>query len=120
MASIIPKLKLFIFLSMISLLINISACCVAYISSEPVLTDFTQTSNENLDIIPENSNITATNFLVATGTSFIPFVDIISLAFLNLDFITSIFIGLILGLLGAIKLVLIASIIASYIPFVNV
>lgn len=125
MASIIPKIRLFIFISVISLLINLSACCVALASEETKLDNYSQMTEEGIQTTggkPGQSNVSANDFVVATATSFLPFVDLVNLALLmkSLDVVTLLILGLITALLGALKLLLIASLVANFIPFENV
>lgn len=121
MASILPKLKLFIFISLLCLLINISACAIAYLNSEQNINDYTVFHNNEIQTvtIQTGTNISITNFAVATVTSFVPFADLISLAFLGLDIITSLILGIVIALFGALKLLLIAYMVLGSIPFIN-
>lgn len=121
MASVIPKIKMFLFISFIALLINISACAVAYLNSEQSMTDYTSFTDEEIKTYEakDDTNISVSNFAFATGTSFLPFIDIINLAFLGLDLVTSIIIGIIVGIIGALKLFLLVNIALGYVPFID-
>lgn len=99
MASIIPKLKLFLFVSFIGMLINI----MAFVMS------FAMNGSANID-----------NFIAQVGTSFLPFVDIVSLVFLGFPVEVFAIFTVISIITGAIKVVMLETIIASHIPTVNV
>lgn len=121
-ASIIPKLKWFLFISIISLLINVSACCVALLNNEQNLSEYTIFSDEEIETVEvkDKTNITTSTFAVAVTTSFVPFVDLINLAFLGLDIVTNIILGIIIIIFGALKTLLIAEMILGHIPFLDV
>lgn len=129
MADILPKIRTFIFISLISLLINLSLCAVVFAidsnttlntgeTTEQVGTDSGGFSLNPLDWISSLIGKTIT----ASFTSFLPFFDLINIVTLNLADIPlfAVFYGIITTLLGAIKLFLIITIIANYVPTVNV
>lgn len=121
MGESISKVKIFIFLSIISLLFNISVCCVAYLNNEQDISIYTSSTPLTLEgDIPQNNNVTIVNFAVATGTSFVPYFSIINLAFLGLDLITSVIVGIILTIIGTLQLFVIVLIILNMLPFFNV
>lgn len=121
-ADVLPKLKWYLFISMICLMINISACTVAYMQSGQVLNDYALFEEDEIDIynVEESTNISTGNFALAVSTSFIPFVDIINLAFLGLDFVTSLIVGIIIIVFGAIKTLLLLWIALGHVPFINI
>lgn len=131
MSDTTPKIKLFIFISIISLLINCSVCLVAWKVSDIAEDDFenTYTSGQGeysyTEKYGEQQNITANDFALVTATSFLPFVDLVATDFVllkipNIDLIFFIFVNLIFGLFIAIKLFLLINIIANFIPFIDV
>lgn len=93
MSDVLPKLRLFTFLSFMSLLINLSIVGVSALSG--------------------SVNVSVDSVAIATTTSFIPFIDLINIATLNLTAIPMvlIFYTIITVLFGAIKLFIIAMII---------
>lgn len=123
MSETMPKLKWFLFLSFIAILINLSACCVALVNSNQNLEEYVIFQDEEITTYttePPKTNITVSNFIVATATSFIPFVDIINLAFLNLDIVTTVILGIIILLIGAIKSIILFDIVVGHLPFFDV
>lgn len=117
---ITPKIKVFLFLSIISLLINLSIVGVASLSQE---TQFTSINTENPDLSTKNQSVgTIGNVAVATGTSFIPFVSLINIATLNLTEIPLIliFYTLFTVILESIKLFILSTIILNILPFWNI
>lgn len=99
MASIIPKMKNFLFISFISMLINI----VAFVMSFAI-----------------NGNANIENFIAQAGTSFLPFADIVSLVFLGFPAEVLALFGILAVVFGALKIWLLAEVIASHVPTVNV
>lgn len=98
-ASIMPKMKLYLFICFIALLINL----VAYVMSFAI-----------------NGNANLASFVGNSVGSFFPVIDIVSIAFLGFPFeLLSLFL-LFSGVLTAIKIWILAEIIASHIPTVNV
>lgn len=104
---------------MISLLINLSIVGVASLSQE-TQTSFSDTSTQ--DIKGNQSVGTIGNVAVAIGTSFVPFVDLINIATLNLTDIPliMIFYVLVTLILGAIKSFILVIMILNLLPFWNV
>lgn len=98
MADNSSKIKLFVFCCGISLLFNITAMICSLLLGN------------NLDIV---------SFVNLAWTSFIPFADVVNLAFLGLDLVTGAFIGVFVSLLGAIKLAVIVSWLSDFVPFVG-
>jgi hypothetical protein len=117
-----PKLKLFILISLISLMINFCACAVALLQDEQEdITKYNKWDSEQMDFDKEVfvTNVSLSNFAIAVATSFLPFVDLINLAYLKLDIITSLVLGIIITLFGALKLFLLINIALGYVPFIN-
>lgn len=122
MGDVINKTKFFIFLGIICLLINLCACCVAYMQSEQNINEYISQNPDYIisGDIPPNNNVTISNFALSSGTSFVPFFSIISLLFLGLDTMTMLFIGIIIAIIGALQLFIIITIVLNMLPFFNV
>lgn len=97
MSDITPKLKLYIFLSLIKLIINLGGIFYTVIS--------TNVLNVGQVVIG----------VVGLGTSFIPFVDLISFALMGLPTEILALIGIFTGLLSAIQTVILAMMILQVI-----
>jgi hypothetical protein len=93
MSDVLPKARLFIFISMISLLINLSIVGVSALSG--------------------SADVNVGTVVFAGGSAFLPFVDLINIATLNLTAIPFVlaFYTIIAIILGALKLFIIAMII---------
>lgn len=70
MSDVLPKMRLFLFLSFISLLLNLSIVGVATLS--------------NSANIPVDTATVSVDLAVASGSAFVPFVSLINIATLNL------------------------------------
>ncbi len=124
MSDVVSKTKFFIFLSIICLLINLAVCSMAYLQSEQDINKYMLHEDDPLieGDIPVNTNVTLTNFAIATGTSFVPYFSIVSVLLLgeNLDFLSMLFINLIIAIIGTLQLWLIIVIALNMLPFLNV
>lgn len=120
-ADVTPKLKLFLFISIISLLINLSvvACSYAQETNTPLTTGMTQEeiNNENVNASTEIYGKIA----VAGTTSFIPFFDLLNIITLNLAEIPlfAVIYAVIVSILSAIKTFILIAIIVNLLPFFN-
>lgn len=94
-----PKFKFFVFLSVIQIFFNLAS--------------FLNTSinNNTFDLLTLFSGI---------GISFVPFVSLIQLVFSNMDVFALAFIGIFTGMISAFQTYLIAEIVLSHLPTVNV
>jgi hypothetical protein len=121
MGDTITKTRFFVFLSLICLVINLIVCGVAYLKNEQDISTYFATSHDvNMSgVVPPNNNVTIANFGYATGSSFVPFISIINLAFLGLDLITNAIIVIILGVIGALQLFCLVTIALNMLPFFN-
>lgn len=99
MADIMPKMRSFLFLSFISLLFNL----IAFVMSFAI-----------------NGSATLGSFIGQAVTSFLPFVDIVSLAFLGFPWEIMALFGILTGIISAVKLWLLIEVVASHVPTVNV
>ena len=138
MAGVMPKVMFYAFLSMIVLLINLSVFSTSliatpnninnflgddpFIPETPPNTDLTKyVDNKDTyteDDMLENEGDTAiSNFVLASGSSFIPFVSIISLAIISdLPIEMTIFTGLVLGIISAFQVFLLLVIVMNLVP----
>jgi hypothetical protein len=96
-----PKLKLYVFLSIFQILLNLGVFLMNCIN------------NNSLDLL---------TFFGTVGTSFIPFSSLFPLLFTGLDIdVTALaFIGIFTGIISGLQTYLIAEIILSHIPLVDV
>lgn len=120
MSAVLPKVKMFIFISLIILLINLCVCGVALAQQEIDYEDYLQQTRvdkyNNTKSPIQGENITLGDFAIATGGSFIPFFSLVPLALLDIETNTAIFIGLFIGLLSSIQLFLLIIIALNFIP----
>ena len=122
MGAVFPKIKIYVFLSIICLLINISACCIALADSTENYNDYlqeedTKYSDSVTDKYEENeTDVGAINFGFSAGSSFVPFFSIVSLLFLGLDDVSFTFISIIIAIIGALQLVLLIIIGLNFVP----
>lgn len=120
MGEVTPKVKLFIFISTISLLINLSICGVAYAMD----TNTTLTTGEgDTTLETEGGDIGIVgNVAIASSTSFLPFIDLINIGTLNLGDLPLllVFYALITTVLGALKLFYLIVMAINVLPFFNV
>lgn len=98
MAQITPKIKMFIFVCFISVAINMSACMISWGMS---------------------NDINLGSFVTSGATSFLPFVDLVSLSFLNFSGDIYMLFAIITIVLGAIKLALILLAVLSALPILG-
>lgn len=115
MGAVFPKVKIYVFLSIICLLINISACVVALADDEEYNSYFESEDTSFSDDINE-TDVSALNFGFSAGSSFVPFFSIVGLAFLGLDDISFLFIGIILAIIGSLQLLLLILIGLNLVP----
>jgi hypothetical protein len=116
---VLPKLKIFLFLSFICMIINIGVCIVAFADTSSENVDYF-ISTDNYDyqgnIEDEGTNISVFNFVGGMGTSFIPFASIVSVSFLGLDWVTYTFAILIIGIIGALQAFMLVLIGLCFVP----
>lgn len=116
---VLPKFKLFFFLSIICMLVNISVCIVALASTNTADTSyFTDTNSYDYqgNIEDDDTNVTALNFATGIGTSFIPFASIVNLVFLDIDANVFIFITIIITIIGVLQTFLLVLIGLCFFP----
>ena len=112
-----PKAKMYIFVSIICLLVNTCAFVSALIDTpttdiESGFLSYTDTDE------PENLTSELVTYGVSSGLSFLPFASIVSLVLLGYDLptIVTVFSSMILGVIGAVQLFLIAVIVLNLLP----
>lgn len=117
MGAVFPKVKAYVFLGAICLLINISACCIALADNQDY-NIYLESDDISVDgSIPEDEvNVTLGNFAISAGTSFVPFVSVVSIAFLGLDTLSFTLVTIILVIIGACQIFLLTLIILNMLP----
>lgn len=116
---VLPKFKIFFFLSIICMLVNIGACLVALANDNMADTDEYLSTNEydyESNIEEGDTNVTVLNFATGVGSSFIPFASIINLVFLGLENTIFIFVGIIIAIIGALQVFLLVLIGLCFVP----
>ncbi|PNX49478.1 MAG: hypothetical protein BV457_01585 [Thermoplasmata archaeon M9B1D] len=118
MGNILPKAKMYVFLSLICLIINISVCLVAMATQNIDYNNYLESEEYKYtgEMPDTGTNVSIGNFVLGTTSSFLPFFSIVPLAILGLDFTVSVFIGVIFGIIGALQLFLIIVIALNLAP----
>lgn len=123
MADVSPKIKFYILLFVFSLLFNYVIVISAYAINQERLNESDYISKEALGNAKFNESVNATfRATISTGTAFLPFIDLINLATLNLDYsnpiisIFAILYGIVVLILGILKTLLILAIIMNFTP----
>ena len=120
MAGVMPKIGLYLFLSMICLMINLSVFFTVVIASENQNIEGFMgeaTYNED-DLLIEDDSASIGGFAFSTGGSFVPFVSLISIALLgdSLPIEMTVITGLVIGIIGAVQIFLLMVIILNLAP----
>lgn len=123
MASVLPKVKNYFFLSVICLLINLSVFATSVIASESTgndINDFLD-YNENDDYsfegdLPEDTNASIEGFVLSAGSSFVPFFSLLPLSTMSLPDVFLVFSGIIITIIGAFQVFFLAVIILNLAP----
>ena len=116
MGAVFPKVKIYVFLSIICLLINISACCVALADNDEYSSYLEYEDIDVKEIEPTEVNVTLANFGFAAGSSFVPFFSIVSLLFLGIDTVSFTIIAIVLAIIGALQILLLSLIVLNFLP----
>ena len=117
MSGVMPKVGIYIFLSIICLLINISVFMTVVIANDSAnINEFTQ--SQNYDLTPNRQdNATIGDFAIVSGTSFIPFVSLVSLTLIgDIPFEVTVITTFVIGIIGALQVFLIGIIILNLVP----
>lgn len=97
MSDILPKIKAYVFIGLIHLVINIGVVLYDIINTNAI--DFSQ-------ILISSTTL---------GGAFIPFIDLISLSFINMPSVISFMVGIFTGILSGLQAILIAMMILQVI-----
>ena len=120
MAGVMPKIGLYLFLSMICLMINLSIFFTAMIIDENQNIDsfMGESTYKEDDLLIEDDSADIGNFAFATGGSFVPFVSLISIALLgdSLPIEMTVITGLVIGIIGAVQIFLLLVIVLNLAP----
>ena len=118
MASVLPKVKTYFFISIICLLINVAVLMTAVISTDPIISkhlDYDQ-ANVGNEEAPEYENVTALSIASSTAGSFVPFFSLVGFLFLDLPIEFTVISALIIAIIGAFQVFLLAIIIITMFP----
>ena len=114
---VLPKLSIFLFLSVICMLVNISVCIYASVEGSSSLSYLDTNDYDYQGNIEEsNTEITATNYAGGMATSFIPFASIVSVYFLNVEPTVFYFVTIIITIIGALQLLMLILIGLCFVP----
>jgi len=115
MGAVFPKVKVYVFLSIICLLINISACCIA-LADDTEYDSFLESEDTSFSDDINETDVGAINFGFSAGSSFVPFFSIVGLLFLGLDTVSFTVISIVVTLIGALQLILLILIGLNFVP----
>jgi hypothetical protein len=119
-ASVMPKVGLYAFLSIICLLINISLFATALIDSDVDIETFIVSDEYDVydDEVDDYANTTATDFVIATGGSFIPFYSILTISTYigTIPDIVTVLTAIVFTIISAFQVFLLATIILNMLP----
>ena len=120
MAGVMPKIGLYLFLSMICLMINLSVFFTVIIndSNQNIEGFMGESTYTDQDLLIEDDSADIGNFAFATGGSFVPFVSLISIALLGegLPVEMTVITALVIGIIGAVQIFLLVVIILNLAP----
>lgn len=121
MASVLPKVKLYSFISIICLLINIGLFMSSlFVNPNTDSADFlgSETKNIYYSEVPEYENKTIGQFAVATGGSFVPFYSLLTISdnVKNLPPSVTVIVAIVVAIIGAYQIFLLTIIILNMLP----
>lgn len=119
MAGVMPKIGLYLFLSLICLMLNLSVFFTTLIDSDSEINNFMgETDYSGTDLSHYDEGVSLSGFVFATGGSFIPFVSLISIALIgeSLPIEMTVITGLVIGIISAVQVFLLAVIIMNLLP----
>ena len=118
MASVLPKVKLYFFISIICLLLNVAVLMTAVISADATTSKYLEYDQANVGTkkAPDFENVTALSIGASTAGSFIPFFSLVSFLFLDLPVEFSVISALIITIIGVFQVFLLAIIIINMFP----
>lgn len=119
MAGVMPKISLYAFLSVICLLINFSVFATSLIETPE--TDYQgflgETEYTDKDLLENEGDAVIGNFVLAGGSSFIPFFSLVSLAIISdLPSEVTAITGIVLAIIGSFQVFLLLVIILNLAP----
>ena len=114
--AVLPKLSIFLFLSIICMLVNISACVYASSLDYMQMDEYDFEGNIEDSSEKLGTDITVSNYVGGVATSFIPFASIINVAFLGIDATIFYFITTIITIIGGLQALMIALIVLCFLP----
>ena len=119
MAGVMPKIGLYLFLSMICLMINLSFFFTAMIADEnqDIGSFMGEATYKEDDLLIVDDTATS-NIAFATGGSFVPFVSLIPIAISGetLPPEVTVITGLVVGIIGAVQVFLLIVIVLNMVP----
>ena len=118
MASVLPKVKTYFFISIICLLINIAVLMTAVISADMTTSEYLEYDQANVGTkkAPDFENVTALSIGASTAGSFVPFFSLVSVLFLDLPDEFTVISALIVTIIGIFQVFLLAIIIINMFP----
>ena len=120
MAGVMPKIGLYLFLSLICLMINLSVFFTIMINDENQNIDsfMGESIYKDQDLLTENEDADLGNFAFATGGSFVPFFSLIPIATLGegLPIEMLVITGLVIGIISALQIFLLLVIVLNLAP----
>lgn len=123
MSDVSPKIRFYMMLFFISLIFNYCIILSAYAVNEERLNENDYITQETLGDAKFNESVNATfRVAISSGTAFLPFIDLLNIATLNLDFsnpvisIFAVFYGLVVLVLGILKGLMILAIVLNFTP----
>ena len=118
MASVLPKVKTYFFISIICLLINVAVLMTAVISAGQTTSEYLEYDQANVGTkkAPDFENVTALSIGASTAGSFVPFFSLVSFLFLDLPLEFTVISALIVTIIGIFQVFLLAIIINNMFP----
>lgn len=119
MAGVMPKVGLYLFLSLICLMLNLSIFFTALAQSEVDINSFVNSEDYAVSgDLPDDTNATIRNFVLSTGSSFVPFFSLLSIAMVgeDLPLPVTVMTGLVIGIISSIQVFLLLVIILNLAP----
>ena len=118
MASVLPKVKTYFFISIICLLINVAVLMTAVISDDATTSQYLEYDQANVGTkkAPDFENVTALSIGASTAGSFVPFFSLVPVLFLDLPIEFTVISALIITIIGVFQVFLLAIIIINMFP----
>ena len=121
MASVLPKVKTYFFISIICLLINVAVLMTAVITTDATSSEYLEYDQANVGNkeAPDFENVTALSIGASTAGSFVPFFSLVTYPdFLDkgLPVEFTVISALVIAIIGAFQLFLLAIIIINMFP----